>query len=479
MCWSCVSRLWITAVMLDSLLCQTDALERRGAMSLQVQGGREGWWPACLAIGKAPFYAHGAFRDPEFEASYPLSARDFAKIPLEGNYAGIVRVLQKLAAGGTVNIVVLGGSETGGACCLQKMKGSKPVLWKSCAWSARLTHWLQATFPQGTVVLRNLAIGGYTTGVIHSAVGAMFSAEGMDQTDLVILDTLPNDAYPMGGLAGLGTKYDRHQTVSITYEALVRTIHAISPDIAVFSIVAGCYKCIETKHSQLDVIQYYDLAHVDYAKLVSQSPAERQQLLWDNRTHAGPAENDCHPHWHTHQITADVIENAWGRAWALACSSPPAALPALPRQTFWEERILKQFPTCVRPSSYFSALRASSPGTPQPIEQHGWRLFEDRPGKPGWIATEEGANITFKVRFAAQPQFGITYLVSYQGMGAANVTLGGKSELLKATDTSQQVSQSVTTWFWDRTRYVPFSEMELHIQTVGTGKFKINEIVSC
>ncbi len=56
-----------------------------------------------------------------------------------------------------------------------------------------------------------------------------------------------------------------------------------------------------------------------------------------------------------------------------------------------------------------------------------WRLFEDRHGKPGWIATEVGQKIVFNVTFGQTPSLAISYMRSYSLFGSAEFRLNGNS----------------------------------------------------
>lgn len=455
------------------------------AAALRVQGEAHNQ-TACADIGPSPFYRHGRYANANFTAEYPLSKEDFEGIPLEGQWGGVVKVMKKLAAGGTVKLVVVGGSFTTGGECFQNEKDLHVSL-QSCAWAARLREWLQLAFPQGTVDLRNLAAGGYTTGTVYTGIGALLRSEGLENVDLIFIDTLPNDSYPMGITSGQSFKFgerkekmDRHHVVSVTYEGLIRAIHKISPDTVIFSVLAGCFMCVRNEYSQLDVINYYDLPRLDYAAFVSQRPVKVLQRLWDNTS----SHNDCHPNWRTHQLYADSIASSWGRAYERFCASPDLAPPPLPKRTFWDPSILAIFPVCEQPASYYSAFKAGSPGAAQPVAMNNWSLYEDRPGKPGWITEEDGANITFRVNFGNQAMLSITHLVSYEGMGKAylsvNVTDGNDIDWIDATDKSQNVSQSVTYTLVSKLKKNTHNKvLDLTITKRGPGKFKISELISC
>merc|ERR1712160_208391 len=44
----------------------------------------------------------------------------------------------------------------------------------------------------------------------------------------------------------------------------------------------------------------------------------------------------------------------------------------------------------------------------------GWRLYEDRAGKPGWVSTGgPGASIRFRLRMGGAPRIQLTYVRGY------------------------------------------------------------------
>eukprot|EP00662_Eupelagonemidae_sp_cell21_P031301 gene31301-51579_t len=58
----------------------------------------------------------------------------------------------------------------------------------------------------------------------------------------------------------------------------------------------------------------------------------------------------------------------------------------------------------------------------------GWRLYADVPGKPGWISTTPGSNLTFMMQFGGQPQLRVEWLRSYEGFGNAELTVEGRRQ---------------------------------------------------
>ena len=162
-----------------------------------------------------------------------------------------------------------------------------------------------------------------------------------------------------------------------------------------------------------------------------------------------------------HQYLADAVAHALLSLLRQGCSPeqlPRAILenkvlkqqrrgaPRL-RAPFHPSEALERYRACQAPLALWSALdhpegvftpaaqrRAGTLGAPAPSRAmrteaggdaagEGWRLFEDRAGRPGWIATQVGATIVFPVRFGQEPLLTVTYLRSYEKVGAVSLQL--------------------------------------------------------
>ena len=85
---------------------------------------------------------------------------------------------------------------------------------------------------------------------------------------------------------------------------------------------------------------------------------------------------------------------------------------------------LAAVPISLKPLSLYDAYdqpRASH--VPEAARTGRWDLLEDRPGKPGWIATRAGATMDFRVRFGAIPFLTVAFLRSYAGMCNASLRM--------------------------------------------------------
>jgi hypothetical protein len=78
---------------------------------------------------------------------------------------------------------------------------------------------------------------------------------------------------------------------------------------------------------------------------------------------------------------------------------------------------LEKLDMCDVPVSQYSAF--APPAVDAPNNQ--WELFEDRPGKPGWISTSYSSTISYNLTFGPHPRLILTYLPSHTGLGKAEL----------------------------------------------------------
>lgn len=433
-----------------------------------------------------PYHDHRDFYNASFEQHYCLKESDFASLPIAGDYSRFINMYDKLSAGGTVRILVLGGSMTAGVRCAQFVKDGQKVTGKSCAWPARFHASLASRFPTATVEMLNIAQGGTTTSVILAGIGMVLRGmqdEG-SMPDAVIIDTLVNDASEAKRWDDAGnTSFSTDQIISLSYESLIRSLHELVPNAAVLSFMSGCPNCASKRDSQLSVATFYDLPRLDYSDF--RSKHQNMTDLWKM------FDSDVnHPSWETHQMIADVVANVLGRAWA------SGRRPSVPEKPFSKQTLAKQedvamFQPCLNVLSGYSARQAFDGTGAQPKITNGWRLFEDRPGKPGWIADSKSATINFHVRFGIRPRLAVVYLRSYEGMGNARLKIGNSGSVLDglwSSDFKLNVSQSYVSWYnagargekWGQPGFnVPSgAELDLEVTALG-GKFKILQVMSC
>eukprot|EP00435_Cladocopium_sp_Y103_P026535 s416_g6.t1 len=407
----------------------------------------------------------------------------FQDVPL-GQWKRLVPVLKKFARGASVKIMVFGGSFTRGAQCWR----NNPIQHgpeAECAWPARVQHWLHLAFPKAAVDLQNKAQGGSPSAVILGGIG-LYNFSGVD---LILVDTLVNDAYnenirvsKAGG--SKNSDLDGNLTISVAFEEFLRSLHQLAPSSAVLAIEAGCPPCIASAQSHRQVLNFYGVPYLDFARAVEAVPQ-----LW--------AASDAHPTYQTHQAVADMLAFSLGKVWdyMLNMRVEDTDLKQDFSKALHPAKYRNRFPRCMYPCSVLSAVRSS---TVQPkILRGNWTLYEDRPGKPGWISREPGSLMQVELCFRQSPTFTFTYLRSYEKLGAGRLFLNGRNVTIPGLWASAaKVSQSET-FFSDAGRDLlqpgfqrvagfnvkPNSTLPLRIENLKVGvsdnKMKVIEIVSC
>lgn len=404
------------------------------------------------------------------------------------NFQSLLPFLEKLHRGEQIQIVVLGGSETAGIECHQQGVSTK-FNNKACAWPRRLANRLRTMYPThdaSTLQLDNLAQGGTPTPSWMAGIGAAFPVHYRNSVNLVILDTLVNDCQlPSKGLG---------ETIEQSFEKLIRSLRIIVPKAQLMVFIAGCPTgCIPLALHQLKVARYYHLPTLNWAQL-AEDYGKSMPDLWRGGTH---------PKWVSHQLIADTMAVMLGKTWQSSCSKSAGADPFsfLPEPLAPEE-VLRRYHSCLSPLRIFDARMAIRGKGLQPTIHSGWRLFEDRPGKPGWIATTPGAKIQFQLEFGSEKLIAITFLKSYESMGIAQLFLddGGEKEVVDGlySDKALRVSQSHTIWiqltrgrnpggfdgggegFTAKIgRQANLTVVLLDSKRKGMSKFKVLEVTSC
>ena len=380
-----------------------------------------------------------------------------------------------------------GGSFTRGARCWQNQQGVEAAA-IDCAWPARVQQWLHLAFPKATVDLQNKAQGGSPSAVVLGGIG-LYNFSGVD---LILVDTLVNDAYNENnrvskerGSQSIGL--DGNLTISVAFEELLRSLHQLAPRSTVLAIEAGCPRCIASAQAHRQVLNFYGVPYVDFARAVEAAPE-----LW--------APSHAHPGYKTHQAVADMLAFSLGKIWDHMSNMTvedmgPTDMKRDFSKALHPAKYRNRFPRCMYPCSVLSAFRSS---TVQPqILRGNWTLYEDRPGKPGWISTEPGSLMQVELCFRRNPTFTFTYLRSYEKLGAGRLFLNGRNVTIPGKwANAAKVSQSET-FFSDAGRKLlqpgfqrvagfnvkPNSTLPLFIENLKVGvsdnKMKVIEIVSC
>ena len=133
---------------------------------------------------------------------------------------------------------------------------------------------------------------------------------------------------------------------------------------------------------------------------------------------------------------------------------------------------------------YFALAEGGNRIAPRVIKGN-WSLYEDRPQKPGWMATDLKSTISFKLRFGSQPRIVINYLASYANFGVVRMTAPGNRRTFIDAKWEEQFSQTATRIIPAFSVFAakPGSEFELEFELFHHHKagdrFKIIEVLSC
>ena len=172
-------------------------------------------------------------------------------------------------------------------------------------------------------------------------------------------------------------------------------------------------------HSRIyeTLAEHYDVTAVSLQRAVWPHPDTRPEpRVWSNTDWASrELVFDYHPDLIAHKLSADVLFHAWQRLEELNVKTTAASLQrTLPETPYSSEIDLKKSASC----PYMEAM-VSSRSDGKPARSEGWRLFEDRPGKPGWITTNKisenssAPELVFVLPCGHRGYFGVEYLRSY------------------------------------------------------------------
>eukprot|EP00614_Pseudopedinella_elastica_P028334 CAMPEP_0172636412 /NCGR_PEP_ID=MMETSP1068-20121228/203847_1 /TAXON_ID=35684 /ORGANISM="Pseudopedinella elastica, Strain CCMP716" /LENGTH=433 /DNA_ID=CAMNT_0013448825 /DNA_START=451 /DNA_END=1753 /DNA_ORIENTATION=- len=309
---------------------------------------------------------------------------------------------------------MLGDSLAGGAGCNDGVHTPK-----ACSYPQRFARRLadELHWERDQVELYNLAAGGTPTQAVLATVAVtlrrLASLSNCTST-LLLLDHSDNDSI----FARRG-----HGRVRAAVESLIRFCLTEHSGVAILLVENLGFP---TKHGlpsdlpeAYKVAEYYGVPHV----------RTRQVLVdWGAAWSEGCSPEKCcfakcqgHPGWPAHVfighiLLASVI--ALGRE--LGCGAPPplpVGSPALP-PPMSDSALLASLPVCREPTSSYEARAAVGHGAPGSLEgvratSGNWTLFEDRPGKPGWISDTKGSAIDFALHFGKDPWVTFAFVVGY------------------------------------------------------------------
>ena len=213
--------------------------------------------------------------------------------------------------------------------------------------------------------------------------------------------------------------------------------------------------------------------------------------------------SSAHPSYKTHELLANTLAGWW--------SATVDALPAKYDHVLESRAVgvpipelrapltdqVHNFSICKVNAAVYDANavqgRAVSRGVR--IAKGDWTLYEDRPGKFGWISVGlVGARIGLDLSFGELPRASVVFEQGYEGFGDAVVTLGSRAlprQVLRGrrADTENVTqAQTLTITGTPETTHKPKgngmmlrarSRETLWVTTTTVGKFKLRYVSSC
>ena len=444
-------------------------------------------------------------------------------------------LLQKIANGEPITILTLGNSFTRGHGCGETEFQDE----MECSWPARFERWWQSYFLPG--ISSNFvhhAEHGATSVIALQRLGVVIG--GMPQPpDLILLDFLVTDVVTPD--SDIGT---------IGYESLIRTAMELVPNAQIILFEAGCRNCINSQyvlHRRRQLARQYNIPVVDFAAMVefhnrpgpankfkrgsdldrlwpTQDPELNGPFIvvgkeWPNfqpklNTTKGVCCPNNHPPWPVHQYVSDSFAFVFMELLKEQGNCQNEEDGSI-RKPFHTPEELDKYPSCTEPLVWHDALaaqnRSNGSGIGPSTLRGKWRLFEDKPGRPGWITTELGSAISFPIRFSrVRPVLAITYLRSYANLGIVQVNFtahSGKSNTVTLDGRwSKNFSLPDTAFFIDRPDGIngnllgdalesdgytlydwgdvakdtsTVEDYSIEITLVAGDKFKITQVISC
>jgi hypothetical protein len=330
-----------------------------------------------------------------------------------------------------VTILVTGGSLTAGNSCYDETPFDS---FKLCCWVNRFAHWLQLAYPDIRISVINTANGGTTS---PAAIPTISYQIAELKPDLVIWDHSVNDCCESTGVA------KTPDGMLGALEAYRLAIRKVDPTIGLVYFMSMRWSRCEKLHELIDLA-----SRSSNSMFVSSILAMRVTSIFSNQLYDDISAFDVdknHPNALGHTYLSTVMIHAWTRSFRRYLDlGMPKSLLHLSGDTFSSPAMLTNFETCATPKSFYSAFNAPADNYPAPPESQDWPMFEDRPGKPGWISTTNTSWIEFKLDFGTTPKVIITFLRSYEKMGSIILSMNGISIKLSGlyADPNVKVSQN-------------------------------------
>mmetsp|Transcript_66672 Transcript_66672/g.216989 ORF Transcript_66672/g.216989 Transcript_66672/m.216989 type:complete len:497 (+) Transcript_66672:229-1719(+) len=381
------------------------------------------------------------FHNEETFRALDQSLMDLALGVSPGDRCHMHRLVLKLLDGNqSVHVVKFGGSVQVGTGCKEPNDNVTAGIFKipggrhstnGCNYGGILARRLKRTFP-ANIFYHNYAESGTNSAVHAQQLITRIDTEGFFG-DLVILDHSTNDAKTKPNVVGSGL------------EPSIRALRCKATDS---TIVVSCMLPEKGAMRSRDVSQVYTAKAKHYNLTLVDTYSVSKKFA---DVYSPP--DAYHPAWTTHHYVADMIATAMNRALDELASDlatvdavrhAPCAAPLKRRSALecedvpWqsaEQQALAAsaaMMVCKPLSAYYAdaSKYAATPRGPKLPADGSWRLYEDRPGKPGWITeTTSRSWISFDLYLNKwSPTVRIDYLRSYENLGQVEVKLSSMGQ---------------------------------------------------
>ena len=394
------------------------------------------------------------------KATFPTTRIDLIdnsiQIPISG-VDGIREKFQQLSfrlegEGPPVKVTVLGGSMTLGGNCDDSRSRRR---WLKCSWPSQLNELLRRRY-HGRIHVYSVARAATSLDWSISMIPTLIPQD----SDIIVVDYIQNDARPT--LEDLFDSSVLNVQTSIIAErwilklkeyferkkSLPMVIFFLSYPPPGFSTTDSFRALWQDEKRSMKMRRIMWDHYKSYAQVLHHYGipyVTLQSVLWPKGPQEMPIPGiwesinggiDKHPSWGAHKTCADVMFHALQAIESDALSNIseeekaekrnstllPKHWPKETAGTFWPVEKLGNSSAC---SSYASFVNSENKKSFPLTLDAGWKRYEDRPGKPGWIGagnTTSESSIEFAVRCGEQRVIGIEYLESYEGMGRVQVT---------------------------------------------------------
>jgi hypothetical protein len=385
-------------------------------------GNPRNLYPVDL-FGEDPSDCHSCFFQPVklHEEKHSCSKSRFV-CPVKEKYIPIImggfenastqvchslRALEERSSEQNVNVFIVGGSVTHGGYADGCLEGScselnsdlvcVKTLGNECAWHYGVKKYLQHRYENPKLNVIDFSWGGSSSCTFPHLFVQQLEANNVTLTsrDLVLYDYSVNDGVSFSSHVSLNklrhcmeagierlTKYsqDGIPPAVILLEYYSYRGLDVSEEFPEPDSYTKVYREVATKF-HLPVISYRDLFwHSTFREDLKQFP--KLKYIFENKW-AEPSNADIHPPWVVHDFYADVLAGALHLTHQICKNRSPDSVIEIAAGEWLSSPASEDLVLL-----HEEATTANAPHlTPEEVHRlpHGWNLYQDRLGKPGWI----------------------------------------------------------------------------------------------